>query len=45
MIKSKIRKKILYIREKNNNKNIKLQFIKIIKEIKKKIKKKKINNK
>ena len=42
MIKSKIRKKILYIREKNNNKNLKFPFIKIIKEIKKKITKNKI---
>ena len=42
MIKSKIRKKILYIREKNNNKNLKLPFLKIFKEIKKKITKNKI---
>jgi len=42
VIKSKIRKKILYIREKNNNKNLKFPFIKIIKEIKKKITKNKI---
>ena len=42
MIKSKIRKKILYIRKKKNNKNIKLSFSKIFKEIKKKISSKKI---
>ncbi len=42
MIKSKIRKKILYIRKKKNNKNIKLSFSKIFKEIKKKISPKKI---
>ena len=41
MIKSKIRKKILYIRKKNN-KNIKFSFSKIFKEIKKKISPKKI---
>ena len=42
MIKSKIRKKILYIRKKKNNKNIKFSFSKIFKEIKKKISPKKI---
>ena len=42
MIKSKIRKKILGIREKKNNKNIKFSFSKIFKEIKKNISKKKI---
>ena len=42
MIKSKIRKKILDIRKKNNNKNIKFSFLKIFKEIKKYISKKKI---
>ena len=42
MIKSKIRKKILYIRKKKNNKNLKLPFLKIFKEIKKKITKHKI---
>ena len=42
MIKSKIRKKILYIRKKKNNKNIKFSFTKILKEIKKKISSKKI---
>ena len=42
MIKSKIRKKILYIREKKNNKNIKLPLLKVFKEIKKKISKNKI---
>ena len=42
MIKSKIRKKILEIRKKNNNKNIKFSFLKIFKEIKKYISKKKI---
>jgi len=42
VIKSKIRKKILYIREKNNNKNLKLPFLKIFKEIKKKVTKNKI---
>ena len=41
MIKSKIRKKILYIR-KNNNNNIKFSFLKIFKEIKKNISKEKI---
>ena len=42
MIKSKIRKKILYIRKKQNNKNIKFLFLKVFKEIKKKILKNKI---
>ncbi len=42
MIKSKIRKKILDIRKKKNNKNIKFSFLKIFKEIKKYISKKKI---
>ena len=42
MIKSKIRKKILNIRKKKNNKNIKFSFSKIFKEIKKNISKKKI---
>ena len=42
MIKSKIRKKILNIRKKKNNKNIKFSFSKILKEIKKKISYKKI---
>ena len=42
MIKSKIRKKILYIRKKKNNKNIKFSFLKIFKIIKKKNLKKKI---
>jgi len=42
VIKSKIRKKILYIRKVRNNKNIKLSFLKIFKEIKKKNLKKKI---
>ena len=42
MIKSKIRKKILYIRKKQNNKNIKFLFLKFFKEIKKKILKNKI---
>ena len=42
MIKSKIRKKILYIRKKQNNKNIKFSFLKIFNEIKKKISKNKI---
>jgi len=41
VIKSKIRKKILDIREKKNNKNIKFSFSKIFKEIKKNISKKK----
>jgi len=42
VIKSKIRKKILNIRKKKNNKNIKFSFSKIFKEIKKNISKKKI---
>jgi len=42
VIKSKIRKKILEIRKKKNNKNIKFPFLKIFKEIKKNISKKKI---
>ena len=42
MIKSKIRKKILDIRKKKNRKNIKFSFLKIFKEIKKNISKKKI---
>ena len=42
MIKSKIRKKILYIRKKKNNKNIKFSFLKVFKEIKKKNLKNKI---
>jgi len=42
VIKSKIRKKILDIRKKKNNKNIKFSFLKIFKEIKKYISKKKI---
>jgi 5-formyltetrahydrofolate cyclo-ligase len=42
VIKSKIRKKILDIRAKKNNKNIKFSFSKIFKEIKKNISKKKI---
>ena len=42
MIKSKIRKKILNIRKKKNNKNIKFPFLKIFKEIKKNLSKKKI---
>ncbi len=42
MLKSKIRKKILFIRKKNNFKNIKFSFKKIFKEIKKYISKKKI---
>ena len=42
MIKSKIRKKILYIRKKKNNKNIKFSFSKVFKEIKKIISKNKI---
>ena len=42
MIKSKIRKKILDIRKKRNRKNIKFSFLKIFKEIKKNISKKKI---
>ena len=42
MIKSKIRKKILEIRKKKNNKNIKFSFLKIFKEIKKNTSKEKI---
>ena len=42
MTKSKIRKKILQIRKKKNNKNVKFSFLKIYKEIKKTISKKKI---
>ena len=42
MIKSKIRKKILYIRKKKNNKNIKFSFLKVFKEIKKNFLKDKI---
>ena len=42
MLKSKIRKKILNIRKKKNRKNIKFSFLKIFKEIKKNISKKKI---
>ncbi len=42
MIKSQIRKKILYIRKKQNNKNIKFSFLKVFKEIKKKNLKNKI---
>tara|TARA_B100001175_G_scaffold295440_1_gene283487 strand:- start:326 stop:874 length:549 start_codon:yes stop_codon:yes gene_type:complete len=42
VIKSKIRKKLLYIRKKRNNKNIKFSFLKIFKEIKKKISKIKV---
>ena len=42
MLKSKIRKKILNIRKKKNNKNIKLSFSKIFKEIEKNISNKKI---
>ena len=42
MIKFKIRKKILDIRKKKNRKNIKFSFLKIFKEIKKNISKKKI---
>ena len=37
MLKSKIRKKILKIRKKKNNQNLKLSFSKISKYIKKKI--------
>jgi 5-formyltetrahydrofolate cyclo-ligase len=40
VIKSKIRKKILEIRKRKNNKNIKLSFLKIFKEIEKNISKK-----
>ena len=42
MLKSKIRKKIINIRKKNNLQNIKFSFLKIFKEIKKNISKKKI---
>jgi 5-formyltetrahydrofolate cyclo-ligase len=42
VIKSKIRKKILEIRNKKNSKNIKLTLLKIFKEIQKNISKKKI---
>jgi len=42
VIKSKIRKKILEIRKKKNNKNIKFSFLKVFNEIKKNISKKKI---
>ena len=42
MLKSKIRKKIFNIRKKNNSKNIKFSFLKIFKEIKKNILRKKI---
>ena len=42
MIKSKIRKKILDIRKKKNNKNIKFSFLKVFNEIIKNISKKKI---
>jgi len=42
VIKSKIRKKILEIRKKKNNKSINFSFLKIFKEIKKNISKKKI---
>tara|TARA_B100000745_G_scaffold17787_1_gene12535 strand:- start:122 stop:667 length:546 start_codon:yes stop_codon:yes gene_type:complete len=42
LIKSKIRKKILEIRKKKNNKSINFSFLKIFKEIKKNISKKKI---
>ena len=42
MIKSKIRKKILEIRKKKNNKNIKFSFLKVFNKIKKNISKKKI---
>ena len=42
MIKSKIRKQILEIRKKKNNKSINFSFLKIFKEIKKNISKKKI---
>jgi 5-formyltetrahydrofolate cyclo-ligase len=42
VIKSKIRKKILDIRKKKNRKNIKFSFLKIFKEIKKNVSKKKI---
>jgi len=42
VLKSKIRKKILNIRKQNNNKDIQFSFLKIYKEIKKNISKKKI---
>ena len=42
MIKSKIRKKILQVREKRNKINIKFSFLKIFKELKKNVPKKKI---
>jgi len=42
VLKSKIRKKILNIRKKINNRNIKFSFLKIFKELKKDISKKKI---
>jgi len=42
VIKSKIRKKILQVREKRNKINIKFSFLKIFKELKKNIPKKKI---
>ena len=42
MLKSKIRKKIINIRKKNNNRNIKISYLKIFNEIKKNISKKKI---
>ena len=42
MIKSKIRKKILSIRKKKNTNNINFPFLKVLKEIKKSISKKKI---
>ncbi len=42
MIKSKIRKKLLKIRKKKNNQNIKFSFLKIFTELKKRISRKKI---
>ena len=42
MLKSKIRKKIINIRKKINNRNIKISYLKIFNEIKKDISKKKI---
>ena len=42
MIKSKIRKKLLAIRKKKNNKNIKFPFLRFFKEIEKKISKEKV---
>ena len=42
MLKSKIRKKIIKIRKKINNRNIKISYLKIFNEIKKDISKKKI---